>query len=207
MFRIPALALISCAAVATSSAQQPTQPAFRVGSELVVVDLVATDRAGTNVADLQPSGIFATVAATTKRPNRNSRGRTSRALREPWSFPYEGFDVKARVEHGKLWVTTFIPPTAIRFSDDGGAKKADFSVHGTLRDEKGTLVGGKPAIGRDVGVKLNADRVAELLASGSRLEIRTDVDPRKPGKYQVVTVARDSSGWLAARTVDVTVAK
>lgn len=127
------------------------------------------------------------------------------ALREPWSFPYEGFDVEARIEGGKLWVTTLIPPAAIRFVNEGATQKADFSVHGTLRDEKGKLVGGKPVIGRDLGVKLNSDRVAELLASGSKLEIRTDVDPPKPGKYQIVVVARDSGGWIAARSVDITV--
>ena len=127
------------------------------------------------------------------------------ALTEPWSFPYEGFDVEAQMEGGKLWITTFIPPAAIRFVEDGGAQKADFSVHGTLRDEKGRLVGGKPVIGRDLGVRLNAARVAELLSSGSKLEIRTDVDPPKPGKYQIVVVARDGGGWMAARTVDFTV--
>jgi VWFA-related protein len=127
------------------------------------------------------------------------------ALREPWSFAYEGFDVEARIEDGKLWVTTFIPPAAIRFVNEGATQKADFSVHGTLRDDKGKLVGGKAVIGRDLGVKLNSDRVAELLASGSKLEIRTDVEPPKPGTYRIVVVARDSGGWIAARTVDLTV--
>lgn len=113
--------------------------------------------------------------------------------------------MEAHIEDGTLWVTTFIPPAAIRFVNEGATQKADFSVHGTLRDEKGRLVGGKPVIGRDVGVKLNSDRVAELLASGSKLEIRTDVDPPKPGTYQIVVVARDRGGWIAARTVNLTV--
>jgi VWFA-related protein len=129
------------------------------------------------------------------------------ALRDPSSFAHEGFDVETRVEDGKLWVITFIPPTAIRFTTDGDAQKADFSVHATLRDGHGKLVGGKPIIGRDLGVRLSPDRVADLLSSGSKVEVRTDVKPPAPGAYQLVVVARDSSGWIAARALDVTVTK
>jgi VWFA-related protein len=55
--RLVSLAALGAVLVASASATQSEPPVFRVGSELVVVDLVATDREGRFLADLQPSEI------------------------------------------------------------------------------------------------------------------------------------------------------
>jgi VWFA-related protein len=50
-------AVAAAAAFAAAAYAQEQPPVFRVGSELVVIDLIATDRAGRFVADLQPGEI------------------------------------------------------------------------------------------------------------------------------------------------------
>jgi hypothetical protein len=50
-------AMLVTSVVVALQAQRTPAPVFRVDTELVVVDLVATDRSGRFVDDLQPSDI------------------------------------------------------------------------------------------------------------------------------------------------------
>jgi hypothetical protein len=78
------------------------------------------------------------------------------------------------------------------------------SVHGELRDAKGVLVGGKPLPGRDIALRVNDERLAAMRAADNlRVFLETALPP--PGTYTLAVVARDSSGWIAVRTVPVTI--
>jgi VWFA-related protein len=57
MFKIAWVLLVASGLARMAAAQDPGPPVFRMGSETVVIDLVATDRNGRFVADLQPSEI------------------------------------------------------------------------------------------------------------------------------------------------------
>jgi VWFA-related protein len=126
------------------------------------------------------------------------------ALRQPELYPDQDLRVEARVESGTLKVSALIPPAKVRFTETGDAHQATFSIHAALRDVKGTIVGGKQLFGRDVSINLKAERFAALMGSDS-IEIPTDAKAPPPGTYQLAVVVRDSSGWIAARAVDLTV--
>jgi hypothetical protein len=76
-------------------------------------------------------------------------------------------------------------------------------VHATLRDEKGALFGGKPLFGKDVSVRLNSTQLEALLKSDN-VEIPVEVDAPTPAKYRLTVAARESGGWIGARTIDLT---
>jgi hypothetical protein len=55
-----------------------------------------------------------------------------------------------------------------------------------------------------VSINLKSERYTALLESDT-VEIPTEAKAPPPGTYQLTVVVRDSSGWIAARTVDLTV--
>jgi VWFA-related protein len=126
------------------------------------------------------------------------------AFKQPDAFRHPGFDGDADIIGTRLKVTALIKPAMIRFTSAGGSSQALFSLHATLRDAKGALVGGKPLFGRDISLNLNAEKLAGFLGSDN-IELPTDAVAPPPGTYQLTVVVRDSGGWLAARTIELTV--
>jgi VWFA-related protein len=124
------------------------------------------------------------------------------AMREPGAFAHAGLEVEAIVERGRLRVVAFIPPEVLLFTPSGGQHAGAVSLHASLRDERGRLVGGKSLFGRDVGFKLTDQQLAGLRASDN-LEIPVEVAAPPPGSYQLVLVARDSGGWIGAQALTV----
>jgi VWFA-related protein len=125
------------------------------------------------------------------------------ALGRPELFEGAGLEVEAAVEGRRLRVTAFLPPRALRFTEAGDVRVADATVHAVLRDDTGRLVNGRPLFGRDVGLKLNALQLERLLESDN-VEIPVDVDAPPAGTYRLTVVARDSGGWIAAQTIELT---
>ena len=128
------------------------------------------------------------------------------ALANPDAFTRDGFDVEATTEGGMLRVVAFIPPAALRREPTGEAQRVQFSLHAALRDQKGALVGGKALFGRDVTLRLDAARLAAFLGS-EHVEIPTDARAPGAGTYRLAVAIRDSSGWIAARSIELTVAR
>jgi VWFA-related protein len=126
------------------------------------------------------------------------------ALHAPEAFDRPGFEVVAIPEGKTLKIAVRIPPAAIRFTPAGTEQRADFSVHGELRDAKGALVGGKPLAGRDVALRFNAERFAAVRAA-DRLIVWLETSLPATGQYRLAVVARDSGGWIAVRIIDVAV--
>ena len=133
-----------------------------------------------------------------------ARSDIESAFREPAAFQRDGFDVETSVGGGKMKVTAFIPPASITFTPTGEVFKAEFSLHATLRDDKGKLIGGKPLLGRDVTLRLDGDKLGSLLTSDN-IEVPTEVSSPPAGKYQLTFVARDSAGWIATSVKEITV--
>jgi hypothetical protein len=126
------------------------------------------------------------------------------ALRSPAAFEQTGLEIDAAFnDRGKLRIVAFIPPTVLRFTASDRAHVAGISVHATLRDDKGVLLAGKPLFGRDVTLRLSASQLESLLKSDN-VEIPVEVDPPPPAKYRLTVVARESGGWIGARTTDLT---
>jgi VWFA-related protein len=129
------------------------------------------------------------------------------ALRSPSAFEHAGLDVEATVERDRLLrVIAYVPPGAITFSRLETREVAELTVHGTLRDSAGKLVGGKSLFGKDVTLRLTDQQVAALRRSDNA-EIPVDVSAPPPGRYQLTVVARDRGGWIGAKTIDVNVPK
>jgi hypothetical protein len=105
-----------------------------------------------------------------------------------------------------LRVIAYVPPGAITFSRLETREVAELTVHGTLRDSAGKLVGGKSLFGKDVTLRLTDQQVAALRRSDNA-EIPVDVSAPPPGRYQLTVVARDRGGWIGAKTIDVNVPK
>jgi VWFA-related protein len=126
------------------------------------------------------------------------------AMREPGAFAHTGLEVEAIVDRGKLRVVAFIPPAVLAFTPSGGQHAGAVSLHASLRDERGRLVGGKPLFGRDVGLKLNDQQLAGLRGSDN-LEVPVEVAAPPAGTYQLVLVARDSGGWIGAQALTLVV--
>lgn len=164
-------------------------------------------------------GRFRKVSVTITRPNLDIRYRrgyyewtereladrdVENALQVPGAFVREGFDVSTSVEGETLKVAVDVSPRPIRFTDSGGEHQADFSVHGELRDSKGALVGGKPLAGRDIALRVNDDRLAAM-RTADKLRVLLEAPVPSPGTYRLTVVARDSGGWIAVRSIQVTV--
>ena len=62
----------------------------------------------------------------------------------------------------------------------------------------------QPLEGRDVALRLRADRLAEIRSS-DRIGVRLETTAPPPGTYRRVIVARDSGGWIAVRRSDVVI--
>ena len=126
------------------------------------------------------------------------------ALRHPETFPDQDLRAEASVQDGTLKVSALIPPARIRFTQVGDVRQATFSIHAALRDAKGAIVEGKPLFGRDVSLNLKPERFTALMDSDT-VEIPTQAKAPPPGTYQLVVVVRDSGGWIATRTIDLTI--
>ena len=126
------------------------------------------------------------------------------ALRVPGAFVRDGFGVATNIDGETLRITVRLPPSVIRFTLAQGEYRADFSVHGELRNERGALVGGKPLEGRDVALRLTPERMQAMRSAGN-VGVRLEVPVPQPGVYQLAMVARDSGGWIAVRRTDVTI--
>jgi VWFA-related protein len=126
------------------------------------------------------------------------------ALRSPTAFEQTGLEIDASfTDRGKLRVVAFVPPSAIRFAKSERGHTAEISVHATLRDEKGALLGGKPLFGRDITMRLSEAQLETLLKSDN-VEIPVEVDPPAAAKYRLTVAARESGGWIGARAIDLT---
>ncbi len=128
------------------------------------------------------------------------------ALGRPDLFERAGLEADVSVEGRRLRVTAFLPPSALRFTEEGDVHVASATVHAVLRDDAGRVVNGRPLFGQDVGIKVNVGQLERLLASDN-IEIPVDVDAPGPGTYRLTVVARDSGGWIGAQTIALTVGR
>jgi VWFA-related protein len=137
-------------------------------------------------------------------PREMATSDIEQALRAPAAFDGTGLEVDASfTARGRLRVVALLPPSAIRFTPSDRGHVAEISVHATLRDEKGSLYGGKALFGRDVSLRLSPEQLKALLASDN-VEIPVEVDAPSPAKYRLTVAARESGGWVGARTIDLT---
>ena len=97
-----------------------------------------------------------------------------------------------------------VPPAGVRFIEAGAEHRADFAVHAELRDAKGALVDGKPLPGKDVALRVSGERLAALRAART-LRVLLETPVPASGSYVLAVVARDSSGWMAARSIEVAI--
>ena len=126
------------------------------------------------------------------------------ALQTPGAFAHTGLEVDARVEGGQLRITAFLPPTAVQFTPTGNTNRGEISVHATLHDSAGKLVGGKPIFGKDIGLRFTQAQIDGMRASDN-VEIPVEIDAPKPGTYLLTVAARATGGWIGARTTSVAV--
>ena len=126
------------------------------------------------------------------------------AMRTPDAFAHTGLEIDARTENRKLRVTAYLPPASVRFTTKDAANLGEISVHATLRDANGKLVGGKPLFGKDISLRFSAEQIDGMRRSDN-VEVPVDVDAPKPGTYVLTVVARASGGWVGARTMAVAV--
>ena len=120
-------------------------------------------------------GRFRKLSVTATRPNLELRYRQGyyewteaelaaqdieQALQAPGAFKRDGFNVATAIDGRLLKIVVGVPPAAVRFTAAAGEHRADLSVHGELRDARGALVGGKPLAGRDIALRVNAERLA-----------------------------------------------
>lgn len=126
------------------------------------------------------------------------------ALQTPGAFASTGLEIETKVEGGRLLVTAFLPPTAVQFTPRDGTNLAELTVHATLHDSAGKLVGGKPIFGKDIGLRFTQAQI-DGMRSSDNVEIPIDVETPKPGTYLLTVAARASGGWIGARTTSVAV--
>ena len=99
----------------------------------------------------------------------------------PGAFEQTGLEIDASfTPSGKLRIVAFVPPAVIRFTQSDRGHVAEFSVHATLRDEKGALAGGKALFGRDVNLRLNPTQLEALLKSDTWKSPSKSMPPRRP---------------------------
>ena len=126
------------------------------------------------------------------------------ALQTPGAFAHTGLEITARVEGGQLRVTAFLPPAAVQFTPKDDTHIGDISVHATLHDAGGKLVGGKPLFGKDIGLRFTQAQIDGMRGSDN-VEIPVDAAAPKPGTYLLTVAARASGGWIGARTMSLAV--
>jgi hypothetical protein len=122
----------------------------------------------------------------------------------PEPFDRPGFEAEVAVEGQGIKIAVRVPPGYLHFVTVGSEHRADFSVHGELRDSRGALVGGKPLAGRDVALRLDTERFAAI-RSANTLTVMLDGPLPPPGAYRLAVVARDESGWMAVRRIDLVI--
>ncbi|HVL70130.1 MAG TPA: VWA domain-containing protein [Vicinamibacterales bacterium] len=122
------------------------------------------------------------------------------ALRTPHVLAHTGLSVDARLSGRKLRVTSLVPPAAVRFDAKDGAHVGTISVHATLRDARGRLVGGRVLFGRDIALRLNPQQL-DAMRQSDNVEIPVEVDVPGAGPYELTVAVRASGGWLGAQTV------
>jgi VWFA-related protein len=128
------------------------------------------------------------------------------ALRNPGAFVRGDFVVEARFDETQPRIIVLAPPVALTFTKDGAVQTATLTVHATLRDGQGRLVGDGPILARDITLRMDAERLARLLASDN-LEIPFALDRPAAGSYQLTVVARDGGGWIAAHSQQVVIGR
>jgi hypothetical protein len=121
------------------------------------------------------------------------------ALRTPAAFAHTGLEIEAKVEGKMLRVTAFLPPTAVQFAPKDNTHLGEITVHGTLHDSGGKLVGGKAIFGKDIGLRFTQAQIDGMRGSDN-VEIPVEVEAPKPGTYLLTVVARASGGWIGAKT-------
>jgi hypothetical protein len=126
------------------------------------------------------------------------------ALQTPGAFAHTGLEIAAKMEGAQLRVTAFLPPNVVQFTPKDNTHVAEISVHATLHDGAGKLVGGKPIVGRDIGLRFTQAQIDGMRASDN-VEIPIDVDAPKPGTYLLTVAARATGGWIGARTTSVAI--
>ncbi|HVL70131.1 MAG TPA: VWA domain-containing protein [Vicinamibacterales bacterium] len=126
------------------------------------------------------------------------------ALRLPEAFAHTGLEIEAQPRGRKLRVVAFLPPDAVQFTGSGSTQAGEISVHATLRDSEGKLVGNKPLFGRDIALRFSPEQIAGLRQSDN-LEVPVEVDAPRAGTYRLTVVARASGGWVGAQTTTIDV--
>jgi VWFA-related protein len=127
------------------------------------------------------------------------------AMRAPTAFARAGFVVSATTVDRTLQIDVRIPSTAIRIRPVGGNERATFTVHAELQPTKGRARA-RTLPGKDVVLELSPDRMNTIRAS-DKVAVRLDSPAPSPGTYLLTVVARDSGGWVAADTSQLTVAR
>jgi VWFA-related protein len=126
------------------------------------------------------------------------------ALRTPGAFTHTGLEIAAIVAGRQLRVTALLPPTAVQFTAKDNTHIGEITVHATLHDSNGKLVGGKPLFGKDIGLRFTPAQIDGMRTSDN-VEIPVEVDAPKAGTYLLTVVARASGGWIGAKTTSVAV--
>jgi VWFA-related protein len=125
------------------------------------------------------------------------------AMRFPAVFQSDDLGIEAAIDGRSLKVVAFLQPGSLTFMPAGSVQKCDISLHAVLRDSQGTVIGGRALFGKDITLRLDAERMAALLDS-DHVEIPVVVDAPPHGTYQLTLVARHN-GRIMAQTMDLTV--
>lgn len=124
----------------------------------------------------------------------------SAAFAAPDSVTRDDFLVSYRIDQNDVAIEALIPVASVRFMDVDGRMHASFSVHAELSAAEGQRTGGESIPGKDVVLDLTPDEHARMTAAANlRVVLSTPRPPR--GRYTLTVVARDSSGWIAARVL------
>jgi hypothetical protein len=126
------------------------------------------------------------------------------AIRQPGLFEGPDLDAEAGVASGKLRVTAFVPTRALLFRDEAGEHRNELELYALLRDEKGRTVGDRYLISKDLSLRLDEARYADLRTRDD-VEIKNEVPAPKRGRYQLTLVLRHSGGRLAAKQIEIVV--
>ena len=163
---------------------------------------------------------FRAVKMTTTRPNVTLRYRRGYyamsdreragadvdvAMRAPTAFVRAGFVVSATTVDRTLQIDVRNPTTAIRIRPAGAIERATFTVHAELQPAKGRAKS-RTLPGKDVVLELSPERMQSIRAS-DKVAVRLDSPAPPPGTYYLTVVARDSGGWVAADTSELTISR
>ncbi len=133
---------------------------------------------------------------------RRAERAVAAALRFPTLYAEEGLTVAAAVEGGRLRVSALLPTAALAFRQAGPEYLDEIALYALLRDAAGRPVGERYLFAKTIAMKLTASRYADL-RTRDNVEVPTEVDLPKPGRYSVTVVARHSGGRLASATAEI----